>query len=165
MKRLCLGFAALFGALVLAPSAQALSCAQPDIQRELKTAIESDKVYHIFVGLFSAPEKPKNQLDYPPSNGSLIFVPSDTAETVDGFFTGYSLGKRPTLDVKLETIPVQIKTSCAGQWCGKVPRRDKLMIAFVEAQDDGPPLLRMGPCQHMNHAYSADKEAILRDGL
>lgn len=165
MKRLFLLVMVIFGTGISAPLAQALSCAQADIQRELKTAIESDKVYHIFVGYFSAPKKPKNQLPQAPSNGSLVFIPSNQAETVDGFFTGYSLGKTPHQDFKLENLPVRIQTSCAASWCGHVPPHDKLMIAFVEAQDGGPPLLRRGPCPHMSHAYSADKEAILREGL
>ncbi len=165
MKHLCLGFAALFGALVLAPSAQALSCMQPDIQRELTTAIESEKVYHILVGRFISPQKPKNQLAPPHSNGDLIHMPPDNSYKVQGVFTGYSLAKTPASDVKLVNYPVQIETICAGPWCGDVPGRDDVLIAFVEAQNGGPPLLRRGPCPHMSHAYSADKEAILREGL
>jgi len=165
MKRLCLILAAALGALMVTPSAHALSCMQPDIQRDLKEAIESDKVYHIFVGYFSAPEKPKNQLQAPPSNGDIISFPTPRSETVNGLFSGYSLGKTQRQDNPLEQLPVQITTSCAGHWCGSVPRRDQKMIAFVQAQEDGPPLLTMGPCPHMSYHYSEDKVVTLRSGL
>ena len=157
--------AAVLGTLFMADSASALSCMQPDIQRELKEAIESDKVYHIFVGYFDAPEKPKTPLNQPKPNNSLVFTPSARPETVDGFFRGYSLGKTPRQDTKLENLRVQIKTSCAAHWCGKVPPPDREMIAFLEAQENGPPLLTMGPCPHMSHNYSLDKVQTLRQGL
>ena len=165
MKRLCLILAASLAPLMLTPSAHALSCAPPDLQRELTKAIESDKVYHIFVGHFTTPEKPRNQLQAPPPGGSLIFTPSERSETVSGTFDGYSMGKTRAQDNRLANFPVQIKTSCAASWCGKPPRSDRKMIAFVQAQEDGPPLLSIGPCPYMSHHYSEDKELTLRSGL
>lgn len=133
---------------------------QPDIKRELTEAIESDKIYHIFVGYFDAPQIPRKDIkaDDP-------FIMGDRTQTVTGYFSGVSLAKSRRGDIRLERFPVQIKTSCAAHWCGQVPRRDQKMIAFVQAQDGAPLLLTMGPCPHMSHAYSADKEMILRRGL
>ena len=165
MKRLCLILAASLAPLMLTPSAYALSCAPPDLQRELTKAMESDKVYHIFVGHFTTPEKPRNQLQAPPSNGGIISFPSPRSETVNGFFSGYSLGKTQRQDNPLEQLPVQITTSCAAHWCGSVPRRDQKMIAFVQTQGNAPPLLTMGPCPHMSYHYSEDKVVTLRSGI
>lgn len=160
MKRLCLSLAAMLCALTLTPSAHALSCMQPDIQRELTEAIQSDKVYHIFVGYFDAPQTGRKDND-----GQSVFDWDARTEIVSGSFTGVSLAKHQRGDVSLENFPVQIKTSCAAHWCGQVPRRDQKMIAFVEAQAGVPPLLTMGACPYMSHPYSEDKEMILRRGL
>ena len=160
MKRLCLTLAAALAALTLTPSAHALSCMPPDIQQELTEAIESDKVYHIFVGYFNGPQVlHKNIQDDDP------FIISDRTQIVSGFFTGVSLAKHRRDDVSLENFPVQIKASCAAHWCGQVPRGNQKMIAFVEAQVDAPPLLTMGACPYMSHSYSEDKVETLRRGL
>lgn len=160
MKRLCLSLAAMLGALMVMPSAHALSCMQPDIERELKEAIESDKVYHIFVGYFDAPQIKRKDI-----NGHDPFIMDDRSQTVNGYFSGVSLAKYRRGDIPLERFPVQVKSSCAAHWCGNVPRRDQKMIAFVEAQENGPPLLTMGPCPYMNHHYEDDKVRLLRRGL
>jgi hypothetical protein len=160
MKRLCLIFAAALAAFTLAPSAQALSCMAPDIERELSEAIESEKIYHIFVGYFDAPQIPRKDID-----GSDPFIMEDRSQTVHGYFSGVSLAKTRRSDVPLRDLPVTIKTNCAAHWCGQVPHRDQKMIAFVEAQAGGPPLLTMGPCPHMSHSYSDEKISLLRRGL
>lgn len=160
MKRLSLCLAAMLAPLMLTPSAHALSCMQPDIQRELKEAIESDKVYHIFVGYFDAPQIPrKDILSQDPR------IMSNRDKAVSGYFSGYSLAKSRRADIPLERLPVTIKTNCAAHWCGQVPRADQKMIAFVQAQPSGPPLLTMGACPHMSHNYSEDKVRTLRRGL
>ena len=169
MKLLCLSLAAVLGALMLTPSAYALSCAPPDIQRDLKRAIESDKIYHIFVGYFSAPDRPKNQLPgylhNGGNNGGIFFDPSDRSEIINGSFSGYSLGKSRYQDSALEGLPVQMKITCAGHWCGQLPRKQTKMIAFVETQEGGPPVLTLSACPSMSHPYSEDKVSLLRQGL
>lgn len=165
MKRLCLILAASLGILMLTPSAHALSCMPPDVERELTEAMESDKVYHIFVGYFIAPERPKNQLPGYLYNGGMVFEPADSSETVNGHFTGFSMGKTRAQDSQLENFPVQIKISCSASWCGQEPRRDQKLIAFVEAQEGGPPLLTRYACPYMSHDYSDDKVRTLRRGL
>ena len=160
MKRLCLSLAAMLGALTLTPSAHALSCAPPDLQRELTQAIESDKVYHIFVGYFNAP-----QIKRPDMSGYNPHILKPRSQIVNGSFSGYSLAKHRHADFRLDQFPVTIKTNCAASWCGQVPRPDQKMIAFVEAQEGAPPLLTMGACPYMSHSYSEDKEMTLRQGL
>jgi len=152
--------AGLLGTMFMAESASALSCMQPDIQRELKEAIESDKVYHIFVGYFDAP-----QIKLPFLNGDHPQIMESRSQTVSGTFTGYSMGKTRRADFKLERFPITVKTDCAAHWCGGVPSPEQKMIAFVEAQDDGPSLLTMGPCPYMSHSYSPEKVQTLRRGL
>lgn len=160
MKRLCLSLAAMLGALMLTPSAHALSCVPPDIERELTEATESDKVYHIFVGYFDGPQILRKDI-----NGDDPFIMDDRTQIVSGSFSGISLAKHRRGDIPLERFPVQIKTSCAAHWCGNVPRRDQKMIAFVEAQEGAPPLLTMGACPYMSHPYDKDKVRLLRRGL
>jgi hypothetical protein len=160
MKRLCFIIAASLAAVSLAPSAQALSCMRPDIERELKEAKESETVYHIFVGYFDAPQIQRKEI-----NGDDPFIMSGRSQTVEGFFSGVSLAKRRRDDVALERLPVRIETSCAAHWCGRVPPRDRKMIVFVKAQTDGSPLMTVGPCPHMAHNYSDDKVKLLRRGL
>ncbi len=160
MKRLCISLGIALSALIATPSAHALSCMQPDIERELKRAIESDKVYHILVGHFDAPQIPRKEV-----KGSDPFIMKDRSRTVGGYFSGYSMAKSRRADVPLERLPIQIRTSCAAHWCGQVPQREQKMIVFVEAQAGGPPLLTMGPCPYMSHNYSEDKIRLLRRGL
>jgi len=160
MKRLCLTLAAALAALTLTPSAHALSCMQPDIQRELTEAIESDKIYHIFIGYFDAP-----QIKRPSQRAKSPHILKPRSQSVNGYFSGFSLAKSPYSDVRLEQFPVTIKTNCAASWCGSVPARDQKMIVFVEAQAGGPPLLTMGACPYMSHRYTPEKEDLLRRGL
>ena len=157
---------ALLAGLMVAPSAIALSCVRPDIIQDLNRAKQSEKLYHIFVGRFEAPQVQHNRLDLLRQS----WPPRDNSKTVDGRFTGYSLTSNPADDVQLNDHPVQIHVTCAGSWCGNVPKADQEIIAFVEVPDGelgGEPSeqlsrLTRGPCTSMSYVSSPDKVEKVR---
>ena len=151
----------LLASLMIAPSATALSCAMPDIMRELNEVKASEKIYHIFIGRFSAPKVKLAS----PGGTTHVFPRRARSQTVQGRFTGYSLASQKDEDVALLDYPVQINVTCAASWCGQVPRADQEMIAFVEALDRQPPILHAGPCPYLSHAYTAEKTRKLRECL
>jgi len=52
------------------------------------------------------------------------------------------------MDQPLTRFPVDIETSCVGPWCSGVPSSDRDIIAFVEAREGQPPLLKISPCPY-----------------
>ena len=156
------------GVSPIVPSAQALSCFQPDISRELQTAIASDKLYYILVGQVSTPKVftlPQEKQTHKPSNGGVSISPQARSQTVTASFTGYSLAKEAQFDVPLTDFPVTVNVTCAASWCGSMPRRNERLIAFVEVVDGGPPVLTRGPCPAFSHAYTPHAIEVLRAGL
>ena len=165
LRRMILG---LVGALMTVPSAQALSCAQPDISRELQTAIASDKIYYILVGQITTPKVftlPREKQTQKPNNGLIRLSPQSRSQTVAASFTGYSLAKEQSSDVPLTDFPITVNVTCAASWCGSMPRRNEKLIAFVEVVDGEPPMLTRGPCPAFSHAYDQNAIEVLRAGL
>ena len=164
------------GVMTTVPTAQALSCAQPDIVRELEWAKASDKVYYLFVGTVSTPktfrlpqekhlENSLPQQKPRPSGGVLQLSHPDRSQTLNATFTGYSMAKDERSDVQLKDYPLTLKVTCAASWCGSAPRRGETIIAFVEAVDGAPPVLMRGPCTGSGHIYNPNVIETLRNGL
>ena len=150
------------------PSAQALSCAQPDISRELQTAIASDKLYYILVGEITTSKSfslPREKQSYNTKKGVIRISPQARSQTLTGSFTGYSLAKDPQLDLPLSNFPITVNVTCAASWCGSAPRQNERLIAFVEVVDGAPPVLTRGPCPAFSHTYNPNAIEVLRAGL
>jgi len=129
----------VLGCLLLSQSAFALSCAQPDIIRSLESVKKSETVYYILVGTFTTPpEEGKPRLEQ--RGGYQAEWQSKPPRIVPSLFNGYEI-------------------SCAGPWCGNLPRSGQTLIAFVEAPqtvqsqglsdghgDPNVPILQISPC-------------------
>ena len=164
---------ATLASLMLVPSASALSCVRPDIMRDLNRAKNSEKIHHIFVGTFDAPKVEFQRFERCGLGLKSPFTPvrNHPPQTVQGRFTGVSLASSPHEDVDLKDYPVQITVSCAGSWCGQVPRSDTEMIAFLEAPDGGDnasesaPILNVWACPSMLYPYTPDMVSQIRSCL
>ena len=154
------------GLMASVPTAQALSCAQPNIERELERAKASDKIYHIFVGKVSTPKTFSLPQEKPRPNGGVLQLSHpDRSQVLNATFTGYSLAKDEGSDVPLVDYPLTVNVTCAASWCGSAPRRGETIVAFVEAVDGAPPVLTRGPCTGSGHVYSPYVIETLRNGL
>ncbi len=140
IRSLC---AAVLGSMMLADSAFALSCARPDLVKTLEEAKASEKLYYILVGKFtSMSPRPKTSYQGGYVSPEDQFKPKPPVIT-STFFEGYSLAKHRRQDGHLTRFPVDIETSCVGPWCSAVPSKDSKLIAFVEAREGYPPILRI----------------------
>ena len=148
----------LVGALLLAESASALSCARPDLVRTLEEAKASPKLYHILVGNFrSLTRGPAFEPMGPNTPPEDQFKPR-TPRIMPAVFEGYSLAGSRRRDVPLYRFPVDIEVSCIGPWCSDVPSPDRKLIAFVEAREGRAPILKISPCP--SQTFAADREAV-----
>lgn len=136
MKLRALIIAAL-GSLMLADSAFALSCMRPDLARTMENAKSSDKLYYVLVGQFRG--QSYNQT--PSYNGK---DPKPIRTTM--WFDGRSIAQHPWYDSRLNSFPVEVQTSCAGPWCGSLPRAGETVLTFVEVRHGQTPLLHIGAC-------------------
>lgn len=157
--------AAILGSLMLADSAFALSCMRPDLVKTLEEAKASEKLYYILVGKF-VPLKPPAKTDFnggyaPPENQ---FKPKPPVIT-QSYFQGYSLAQDPRRDSHLTRFPVDIETSCVGPWCSGVPSGEREIIAFVEARDGQPSLLKISPCPYWTFGAEPEQVQKLRQCL
>ncbi len=148
----------VLGCLLLSQSAFALSCAQPDIIRSLESVKKSETVYYILVGTFTTPpEEGKPRLEQ--RGGYQAEWQSKPPRIVPSLFNGYALSPKRRHDVELSDYPVNLEISCAGPWCGNLPRSGQTLIAFVEAPqtvqsqglsdghgDPNVPILQISPC-------------------
>ncbi len=127
-------------------SASALSCMAPDLVRTMEDAKASEKLYHIFVGevtLISKRELPRT--DIPPD---WLGPDGDFPKPVRAKmrFDGYSLARSPRADQPLSGFPLDVETRCAAHWCGGLPPQGEMIIAFVEARPEQPPILSLHAC-------------------
>ncbi|RKQ71765.1 hypothetical protein DES40_1095 [Litorimonas taeanensis] len=145
----------VMGALMMGQTASALSCAMPDLAQKMEEAKASDTVYHIFVGKFRTithginPPKPLDtyQDSYgAPHQGIPPHQAPQPPKIQRAFFEGFSLGPNRRYDVPLSGLPVDMEIGCAGPWCGSAPSSEQTHIAFVEARNGRPPLLRVSAC-------------------
>ena len=150
-------FGAVFvGALMASQSASALSCAQPNLQRVIEEAKASEKIYYVLAGRFSPQTKNTRRGGYDPRLNGGSFQESKEITRVS--FEGVSIASSRAGDQEFLRFPIDIETSCAGPWCGGVPDAKRELLAFVEARDDEPPILRIGPCPKF--VYSANPPNI-----
>lgn len=151
-------FAAALGTLMLSDSAFALSCARPELVKTLEEAKASEKLYYIVVGKFvSMSSRPKNKYGDGYISPEDQFKPKPPIITTT-YFEGYSLAKDPRQDSYLTRFPVDIETSCIGPWCSDIPSADSNLIAFIEARDGQPPLLKISPCP--NYTFAAERHQV-----
>jgi len=157
-------FAAALGTLMLSDSAFALSCMRPDLVKTLEDAKASDKLYHILVGKFVSPTPPKTEPygGYTSPPGQFEQKPPVMTRS---YFEGFSLAQDSRRDGYLTRFPVDIETSCAGPWCSSPPSSDRDIIAFVEARDGQPPLLKISPCPYWTFSAEAEKVQKVRQCL
>jgi len=145
LRSLCM---AVLGTLMVSESAFALSCARPEVVTTLEDAKTSEKLYHILVGKFiTTSPRPKNSSNSEDSSRVEQFKPKPPVIT-RAYFEGYSLAKHRRMDQPLTRFPVDVETSCVGPWCSGVPSSDRDLIAFVEAREGQPPLLKISPCPY-----------------
>ena len=136
-----------FLSFALAGQAQALSCMAPSFASSFKTANEADASYVLVLG----------QLE--PLPGETI--PEDQGVGPNDR-EGYSVQVRfegkmatPTGFDHDVSFPLTVEVTCAGPWCGGVPR-DRI-IAFVERRGEENILVE-GPCPRF--ALSANPERV-----
>lgn len=134
--------AAFFVGALFTQSASALSCMRPDVMKKMEAAKASDDLYHIFVGRFDTPAPRKDGTVQKPEDYLKLRPPRHVTAT----FTGKVLSQDPRFDAPAAGVPVELQISCAGPWCGSAPRAEDTVIAFVQARDGLPPLLRIGAC-------------------
>jgi len=155
-KRLTSVLGFVLGALMISESAFALRCARPDVSRSYKIAENSPKTYKILVGTFVSAEakdpahKSKSHHAGAPSRGKPVLTPT--------FFEGISLSKEGQNNQSLSNYAVDIETSCIGAWCSNLPDPSQEMIAFVETEPEGTPILRISACPVFS--FKADDEKI-----
>lgn len=155
------------GIMMIPNRASALSCARPDLLQTLEKAKASETTYHILVGRFvmQTPlrKHPEN------SNGGLIsqHQPSSAQASIinRSYFEGVSLATKPRHDYLLSRFPVDIETSCVGPWCSSVPGSGQELIAFVEAREGMPPILKIPPCSSTTFAAEEAKVKKIRQCL
>lgn len=157
--------AALLGSMMLADSAFALSCMRPDLIKTLEDAKASEKLYYILVGKF-VPLSPPTK---PVFNGGYVspedqFKPKPPVIT-QSYFQGYSLAQNRRNDGYLTRFPVDIETSCVGPWCSSIPSSDREIVAFVEARNGQPSLLKISPCPYWTFSAEAKTVKTLRQCL
>lgn len=148
--------AALLGALMMSRSASALSCAQPNLKRVVEDAKASETIYYVLAGRFISQAKNTRRGGYDPSVGGRGFQESKEITRVT--FEGYSIAPSRAGDQNLTRFPVDIETSCAGPWCSGVPDASQELLAFVEARDGEPPILKIDPCPQF--VYPANPETV-----
>ena len=156
-------FAAILGAMMLADSAFALSCARPDLVKTLEDAKASEKLYYILVGKFVSPPPQTDLPETNPKANSGYVLPFNPLKPklpilTQSYFDGVSLAQSSRRDAPLTRFPVDIETSCAGDWCSSPPSSDRDIIAFVEAREGQAPLLKISPCPYWT--FSADAERV-----
>ena len=150
--------AGVLGALITSESAFALSCARPDLIKTLEAAKVSPKTYHILVGRFTSltPEAAFNQKSGQTSLEDQ-FKPKPP-RILPTHFEGYALTRSQRSDEVLTRFPVDVEISCVASWCSSVPRSGSEVIAFVEAREGWPPLLKISPCP--STTFQATEEQI-----
>ncbi len=170
--KLRLTLATTLGALMFSNSAFALSCAQPDMSKTLETAKASEDVYHILVGKFVSESVPVHTQSTLVDNGdgtSTINRPPlrQAPITTRSWFEGSSISPNRHSDVALTRFPVDIETSCiGGRWCTSVPSANRDMIAFIQARDGQPPVLKIKPCSALVFSSNiAEHVETIRQGL
>lgn len=130
--------ASLLGAVMMSQSASALSCAQPNLQWVVKEAKASDKIYHVLAGRITSRSQNTRRGGYTGSQPS--------KQMTRASFEGFSISPSRAGDEALTRFPIDVETSCAGPWCGGMPNANQEIIAFVEAREGEPPVLRIGAC-------------------
>ena len=154
---------ALLGAVLLSDSALALSCMRPDLVKTLEEAKASPKLYHVLVGRFvSQTPTPQKGGYVGPSERQFESKPPVVTPT---FFEGYALAKHAYQDSHLSRFPVDIETRCMGPWCSGVPANDREIIAFVEAREGQPPVLKISPCPRFTFRAEPAKVQKIRQCL
>ena len=142
--------ASLLGAVMMSQSASALSCAQPNLQWVVKEAKASDKIYHVLAGRITSRSQNTRRGGYIPSaNGGGFKHGGGFGQSKDVTrvtFEGVSITASSAGDEALTRFPIDVETSCAGPWCGGMPNANQEIIAFVEAREGEPPVLRIGAC-------------------
>lgn len=148
--------AALLGALMLSESAFALSCARPNLEQVVEEAKASPKIYYVLAGRFTPETQTSRRAGYNPSENRNF---SDKRKAVTRtVFEGFSLAPSRAADRDLTRFLVDIETSCAGPWCSGVPDASQELIAFVEAREGEPPILKIGACPKF--VYPAKPETV-----
>ncbi len=163
-------------AMMLAPTASALSCMRPDIAQTMEAAKASDDIYYILVGTFTSAPPPKPQKVTTPNktnkDGSptIQMLPSMTdpnaplngigAHNVQAWFDGRILSNVAQYDRAVSRMPIDVAVSCSGPWCGNAPANGQDVIAFVKARPSQAMLLEAGPCP--NKVHRADEVQIAK---
>ncbi len=135
--------AGIAAAMMFSQSASALSCMRPDLAKTMEEAKASEKLYYVLVGKLTydpANLPPKHKF-----NGQQGHPPRITP----AMFHGYALTPDARSDVPLSGYPVDVEVSCAGPWCGGLPSEQSTRIAFVEAREGLPPVLKVSACPGM----------------
>lgn len=148
--------AVLLGALLVSQTASALSCAPPNLQRVVEEAKASEKTYYVLVGRFTSQTKNTRRAGYNSGVNGRSF--QESKEVTQAIFEGYSIAPSRAADQDLTAYPVDVETSCAGPWCAGVPNATQELLAFVEARDGEPPILRIGPCP--KYTYPANPATV-----
>jgi len=139
-------------------SASALSCARPDLVHTLEQAKDSPKIYYILVGRFQSLTRGPAFPQMGPSRSPEEQFNPKSPRVMQSYFEGFSIAKNPRYDVPLSRFPVDIEVSCAGPWCSDVPSPDRRLIAFVEARDGQPPVLKISPCP--SQTFEANRKQV-----
>jgi hypothetical protein len=139
-----IGIAALMGGLLFSQSASALSCVEPNLVQTLEEVKASETVYYVLAGRFVPAAAQTPRRGYNPIRNRNNFQQNKEITRVR--FEGVSLASSPARDQALQQFPIDVETSCMGPWCSSLPNASREFLAFVEARDGQPPLLRVGPC-------------------
>ncbi len=121
-----------------AAQALALSCAQPNLAEDFNRLDEQPGEYFAVLGTLKA------DVALPP-------IPERTPENqnVEGgvsapyTFTGQFLSQTGLGET--HRVPVRVKVTCTGMWCGEFPAEDTPSMMFI-ARDGNDLALTLGPC-------------------
>ena len=113
----------------------ALSCAPPNILRDFNDRADSDKIYRLAIGSYTAKEAFKGKGDYPEEWGN-------------GTFTGRFMGRNGF--TQETTVPLSVRNACFGDFCSALPSDGREFFAFLEKSGNGFQLVT-APCGGDTH--------------
>ncbi len=134
IRRLALVLAALWAA----GPALALKCADPDVVRSFRAAMESPDQYVVLRGRFAFDEALLPG-DVTTRGNPGLPPPAPIASA----FSGHALD--PDGFTRELSIPVTLEPVCLGPWCGRIADDTDLMV-FARVADAGELVVRIDPC-------------------